>query len=92
MMGHALLGRTEIERGNWDQAIVALNRGLSSRNTRLAFLRCWLTRTPQPERLPRQIRYCSNWKSAARVTLSRLRCFRRARGFEAGGASPAKHP
>ena len=28
MMGHALLGRTEIERGNWDQAILALNRGL----------------------------------------------------------------
>jgi TolB-like protein len=28
MMGHALLGRTEIERGNWDQAILALDRGL----------------------------------------------------------------
>lgn len=28
MMGHALLGRTEIERGNWNQAILSLNRGL----------------------------------------------------------------
>jgi tetratricopeptide (TPR) repeat protein len=28
VMGHALLGRTEAERGNWDAAIMALNRGL----------------------------------------------------------------
>ena len=27
-MGHALLGRTEAERGNWDRAIAAFHRGL----------------------------------------------------------------
>lgn len=42
-MGHALLGRTEIERGNWDQAIHALNRGLALSNRSpciLALLAC----------------------------------------------------
>jgi serine/threonine-protein kinase len=32
VMGHALLGRTEAARGNWDQAIHALNRGLALSN------------------------------------------------------------
>jgi Flp pilus assembly protein TadD len=31
-MGHALLGRIEAERGNWDQAIHSLNRGLALSN------------------------------------------------------------